>query len=418
MKKILFLFILLPTLVFCDNSQARKSLNEFLRRYNTGASIESPKVYKGQMGGYATAGSLTTRNGVFNRKPLTITPPSYSAGCAGIDAHMGSFSHISKEEMVEAMKDIASNAAAYAFLLTMKSVSPQAEDCIRWLQEQANQINALNINSCEIAEQAVSAYWPQKSAASQHICQSMGRQNGFFADQAKARHKCSSDEKPDINKEETGDALIGPYNLAWDVIQKDPFLSTQPQFAELFMSITGTVVIDEDGIPYHYPSKVNDSTFMKNLFEGGDVDCYQCSALNSHGGSVFDNMFKNAQGCLQVVEGKKNFSEKDSFHAEVQQKLENIQISLSDNTELANDDKEILIKTRLPVGRIICALTAYHRGRSPIELATLSEVVTMDIICQYLKDVIRNARSTAIQLRDVQFIGRELDNFIENIKRC
>ncbi len=413
MKILICFLFFLPSIVCGSNEQAKKDLNTFLKQYNTGSSANAPKVYKGQMGGYVSAGSLATRNRVFNRKPLTLTPPSYSAGCGGIDLHMGSFSHISKEELVDSLKDIASNAASYAFLLTMKSVSPQAEDCMRWLQEQANQVNALNINSCELAEQAVASVWPSTVGASQHICRSMTDKNGLFRDIASARHNCANDEQIDLNKEDSGDALIGPYNLAWDVIQKDPFLSTQPQFAELFMSITGTVVIDDSGTPNHYPSKVNDADFMKNLFEGGSLECYQCTVSS---GNNIDNIFKNSKGCIGIYEGKKDFSGAKSFHEEVKEKLENIQNSLTENTELADADKEILLKTRLPVGRIICALTAYHRGRSPVELSTLSEIVTMDIVCQYLKDVIRNARLTATQVRDVQFYGSEIDKFLENLK--
>lgn len=415
MKKSAIIFlVLLSNYLQADNSYAKKSLNEFLRKYNTRSSTESAKVYKGQMGGYATAGSVTTRNQVFNRKPLIVSPPSYSAGCAGIDLHMGSFSHISKEEMVDALKDIASNAASYAFLLTMKSVSPQAEDCMRWLQEQSNAINSLNINSCQLAEQAVSAYWPENTAAKQHICQSMGNQSGYFADIANGRQKCANNEDPPRNKDQTGDAFVGSYNVAWEVIQKDPFLSTQPQFAELFMSITGTLVIDDEGIPKHYSSKVNDASFMKNLFEGGSLECYKCKAI----GGIADpaNFFKKSDGCIVIEEGSESFSDKNSFYSEIRGQLERIQECLLENEELLDSEREILFKTSLPIGRILCALTAYHRGRCPVELGNLAEVVTMDILCQYIKDVIRNARFTANSIRIAQFHGQELDNFISELR--
>ncbi len=412
----LFIFLIISLPVFSSPQQVRKDLDKFLSEYNSGSSLESPKIYKGQMAGYGTAGSLTTRNRVFNRKPLTVTPPSYSAGCAGIDAHLGSFSYISKEELIDAMKNTASNAATYAFLLTVKSVSPQAEDTMCWLQEMSNQINSMNINSCELAEQAVGASWPNAVGARQHICRSMSRQNGLLSDMAIARHKCAEDNTRLGKDPELGDSFAGSYNLAWDIISKDPFLTTQPQFAELFMSITGTIVIGDDGVPKHYPSMVNDSSFMKSLFEGGELECYLCSALGTKDQSLLDNLFKNSKGCLDIVMGKKKFSGTNSFHAETKKKLENIQISLSENTELHESDKEILMKTRLPVGRIICALTAYHRGRCPVEIATISEVVTMDIICQYLKDVVRSARATALQLKDIQFDGKPIENFIDNLR--
>lgn len=415
MYKWLLLLLVIPSFLFADKEQLKRDLKKFLDKYNSGSSVESPKLYKGQMAGYATAGSVSTRNRVFNRKPLTFTPPSYSAGCAGIDAHMGSFSYISREELVDAMKDIASNAASYAFLLTMKSVSPQSEDVMRWLQEQSNQMNAMNINSCELAEQAVSSVWPKMEGSRQHICRSMKSQSGGLASYARSRSECAYDEEMSVDGN-SGDAMVDSYNLAWNVIKKDPFLATQPQFAELFMSITGTVIIDEKGVPTHYPSKVNDQNFMKSLFKGGTLECYLCS--NEKRDSSFDlkQIFNQSNQCLEIREGEKDFSVTGSFYHEIKGRLENIQISLTNNTELEAADKEILMKTRLPIGRIICALTAYHRGRSPIEIATLAEIVTIDVVCQYLKDVVRNAKATAQQLKDVQMNDYVIVRFIDNLQ--
>jgi conjugative transfer pilus assembly protein TraH len=85
MRILLLMFSMIPSILFASKGEVIKGMGEFLNQYNTGSSIENVGVYEGQMAGYVTGGGLTTRSGVFNRKPLTITPPSYSAGCAGID---------------------------------------------------------------------------------------------------------------------------------------------------------------------------------------------------------------------------------------------------------------------------------------------------------------------------------------------
>lgn len=411
MRSLLLLFSVLPALLFSSKGDVIKGMGEFLNEYNTGASVESAGVYEGQMAGYATAGGLTTRSGVFNRKPITITPPSYSAGCSGIDLHLGSFSYIAKDELISALKNTASSSLSYAFLLGLKSLSPQAEDAMRWLQEQASFFNSMNINSCEIAEQAVSAIYPATQGARQHICRSMATQEGALRDIAMARKNCSA-SNVDIRKEQKGDAFIGSYNVAWDVIKKDPFLSSHPEFAEFFLSITGTIVIDEDRMPKHYPSMVHDATFMKNLFEGGDVKCYLCTVSKPDIG----NIFKSSEGCLSITEGTRNFSGENSFHQIVNESLKQMQTSVAQNKPLDAQYRAILGKTSLPIAGIINAMTSFNRGRSPVELTTFSHVITMDIVCQYLKDVIRNMRSTSLQMRNVQMDSSQIDNFLTSLQ--
>ena len=96
MKHLLLIFTLIPIVLFGgerEKQALQKKMDRFIEKYNTTVHAECPKVYKGQMAGYATGGGINVRNQVFNRRPLTVTLPSYSAGCGGIDIHTGGFSY-------------------------------------------------------------------------------------------------------------------------------------------------------------------------------------------------------------------------------------------------------------------------------------------------------------------------------------
>jgi conjugative transfer pilus assembly protein TraH len=269
----------------------------------------------------------------------------------------------------------------------------------------------MNINSCEIAEQAVSAIYPGTEGARQHICRSMATQDGGLRDIAMARKKCSANNM-NIPKENLGDALVGSYNVAWDVIKKDPFLSSHPAFAEFFMSISGTIVIEEEQGPKYYPSKVHDASFMKNLFDGGEVECYLCKVSKPD----FSDIFKSTEGCLNIIEGTKSFSGEGSFHQMVNESLKQMEFSVAQNKPLDAQYRAIVGKTSFPIAGVINAMTAHSCGRSPVQLTTFSHVITMDIVCQYLKDVIRNMRSTSLQMRNVQMDSSQIDNFLSSLQ--
>ncbi len=414
--KYLVCLLLLPFALVAENPERatlKKKMKEFLKNYNGSVTVDSPDVYKGQLSGYATGGGVHVRNKVFNRKPVTITPPSYSAGCGGIDLHMGSASLIKQEELVDAMKGIVSGATSYAFLLAMESVSPSAKNVMADLQKLATELNQIQINSCEVGQQLTGMVWPKNKAASQHICSTLSAQNGSFSSFAEAKHDCSN-EKQSPTSADNGDAFYGEYNLAWEVIKKDPYLRNSPEFAELFMSLTGTYIMDSGGTPKWYPSKVEDSRFLAALLYGEELEGYKC--VISKGASQ-GNLFQGK--CLEIDEnavlddGKEGSSWFDSVH----NKLISIQDKIYTDTPLEEDEKHLINSTTLPVLRTICAMSVFHKGFAPVDLARISKLVAIDIMVSFIKEVIQKARATALQIKQVQYNSDSIDHFVNNLSR-
>src|ERR1700722_3305751 len=231
-QRLLFLLILsIPMgLAAFKQEEMKEKMLKYLEDVSTG-NITPAEIYQGQKAGYATGGGVTIRNRVQNLHPATITMPSFDAGCGGIDIYAGGLSFVNGAQLEETLKSIGSASAAYAFMLALETVSPQIANNIKQMQTWANNINSLNINSCETAAQLVGSVWPQQELASQHICQNIGTEKGFLSDRVSARHQCGTRDsrKKGTDPGQNPDLLaLMNYNVAWEAIKKQGALASDP----------------------------------------------------------------------------------------------------------------------------------------------------------------------------------------------
>lgn len=126
-------------------------LQKFFNSAGVASNVTSPGAYKDQAGGYYSGGGIVARTGSRSAQLATVQMPGFRAGCGGIDLWTGGFSHISAKAMVAMLRSIGSNAASYAFMLAVQTVSPQIYNILNELSARADQINQTNINSCEAA---------------------------------------------------------------------------------------------------------------------------------------------------------------------------------------------------------------------------------------------------------------------------
>ncbi len=81
-----------------------------------------------------------------------MTLPDINAGCGGIDAYLGSFSFINGEQLQRFVKQIMSNAMGYFFDLALQTTVPEIKTAKDFLQKMANDINSMNLSSCQVAQ--------------------------------------------------------------------------------------------------------------------------------------------------------------------------------------------------------------------------------------------------------------------------
>ena len=390
-------------------------LNNFYNSLGGYANVNPGDVYEGQRAGYMTGGGGSIRNRVTNTQIMNVTLPRFDAGCGGIDAHLGGFSFISSPQLVQALKDIGSNSAGFAFMLGLETASPQTANIMKQLQTWANHINALNINSCETSAQLVGSVWPRQTHASQKICQSLASGQGLFRDYAEARHKCStSSDHRDVlerakTKKEYENLLGTEFNIAWEALQKQSSLAKDEELTHLFMSLMGTLIVRQESnregateVEYH-PSKIENGTFINALLNGGELNLYACNSKSKR--------------CLILQEKKHTLLPEKSWLGRTSRHLLSIQEKILSDQELDDSERALLSKSRFPLYKVIAVLTAYKKGHCPVDLYHLSDMVAMDLLIQYLSEAVQLVREGAQQLKQGQYYSEYIDNYLVELAR-
>ena len=91
-------------------------------------NVTGANAYRGQTMNFYTGGSLYMRTPVRNYPLASITPPSFRAGCGGIDLYAGSFSFINKDQFVALLRNIGNNAIGAAVdYIVRQTVGPLIE---------------------------------------------------------------------------------------------------------------------------------------------------------------------------------------------------------------------------------------------------------------------------------------------------
>jgi conjugative transfer pilus assembly protein TraH len=408
------LLAFVPAALFSD---LNKDMNRFFNSFGSSANVNAGGIYEGQKAGYMTGGGLTIRNQSINTNVAHVDLPQFDAGCGGIDIYAGGFSFLEGKEIVESLKRIGAASASYAFLLGLETVSPQISNNIKQLQGWANDINRMNINSCEVASQMVGSVWPKDTMAKQQICKSISGKEGLFTDAAASRQKCAQKEeygkqiKYIEEKPEYKDLLVGNYNIAWEAIQKQGFLKKDKARAEIFMSLMGTVVVTEkgDGTIDHFLSKVKEQAFVNTILRGGETKIYQCQDAES-------KLLKlDEKKCLVVKEVLLSIDKDNSWTGKIHTILKGVETSIGNDEEISDDATELLTKTSLPLYKIVNVLTAYKHKRCPIDMYQVSDIVGMDMLVQYLREAVEVVRNGAFQARSVQMYGDKIDEYLRQL---
>lgn len=363
-------------------------MNDFFESSGMQSNVTGPGAYQGQTAGMYTGGQLYARNQVKNVHPASISLPSLSAGCGGIDAFTGSFSFLSGDELISSMKAIASNATSYAFMLGMETVSPQLSGVQKHLSNLANTVNRANINSCEAASSLVGGLWPKTEVAQNHICTSAGSSSGALSDWAQAKQGCASGKMTSTlsgkEAKEYKDMIVVNRNIAWEAIKKNSFLQVSDnnkkldrEMKEIMMTISGTVIVKNKGkddspneIAYLH-SLANDRAFIKAMLYGGEMEIYRCDEIEL---------------CLNPTRSKTKISLDASFVDMVLKTLISIKDKIVKDEALTPEQINFLNTTTLPLYKMFNVEYAMGKDTSILNINSYADLIAADLLHQYLTE--------------------------------
>lgn len=383
-------------------------MGDFWDRSGGGANITRPTAFSGQSAGYATAGSLYIRTAARNSTIATLQLPNLRAGCGGIDIFTGAFSFLSKEELIAMSKAIAANAAGFAFQLALESISPSVAKTVGELRDLAQKVNNLNISSCETAASLVGGIWPKTDTASRLICESIGNDGGLFSDWVGSRHGCGTEGK----QVQTLNGASGPLeeqrplnvNYAWKALKKNAFFATENSLAEVFMTMTGTIIVrapaSENGTPRRQVLEARAFTAqtLEAFTEGGKIRVYKCGDTTS---------------CLTVTQENITIAEEDAFFAEVRTLIEAVDTAIRNDTAVPASALALLNLSNIPIFKALTVAQAYNHHFTSSEISLMAEAVALDIAIEYIREM---AKEVAFGAGAVDVPGPDIETFQANLR--
>lgn len=323
---------------------------------------------------------------------------------------MGGMSHITNAALVEALRNIGSSAASYAFMLAVQTVSPQTYNIMNELNALATKINQAQINSCEAAATALGGVWPKTDQSSQHLCKAMGTSLGTFSDWAAARQGCGPGGKRGTVLSRKGDApykdmLVGEFNLAWKAIQQNAFLKSDPELAHLFMTLTGSIIVRLTADAYNVsvlPSHADHDQVLSGLLQGGSTHLYAC----------------DGDACLNPTLKPTNVLESQALFNKIRSTLDELVKKIILDEALTEEEKGFLNATRLPIYKILNVLTAYRKGHAPLDVQQYAELIAVDVLYTYVLEVIDIVLESLVQLRSVQVDEEHIQRFLDQLRHA
>lgn len=109
-----------------------------------------PRSLNTDKGTLLSGGSLQFRARTVDVHPLSVSAPSIKAGCGGISATLGSLSFLNMDQIVSLLQGMMANAPGVMFEMALKVICPSCMDTLNALEQLSNQINGMNLNSCNI----------------------------------------------------------------------------------------------------------------------------------------------------------------------------------------------------------------------------------------------------------------------------
>ncbi|HEP8970433.1 TPA: conjugal transfer protein TraH [Pseudomonas aeruginosa] len=203
--------------------------------------------------GVITGGSMRYRTKIATDPIVSFRPPSFQAGCGGIDMFAGSFSFINAQQFVQSLRSVASNAvgvaSGYAFKLALTAMGPTVHNVIQNLQEVMQDVNTMMSNSCQLAQGLVSDAFSafdvktDMNASTENVTKGIG---DVFS-QLKPSNLIGSSPKVEQEKAGNSEVCKDYGNVLWCAMRKnnikDTFQYGSNETEELILSLVGTAVV-------------------------------------------------------------------------------------------------------------------------------------------------------------------------------
>jgi conjugative transfer pilus assembly protein TraH len=348
---------------------------------------------------------LFARTNIKNIQLAAITLPSVSAGCGGIDVFMGGFSHINSDQLVSFGKAVIANAVPFSVDLALQTWAPSIKENRDKLQAIADQFLTTSMNSCQVAQSAVSGLAAfTDGEAKRHACATLGTQSNAFADWLEAQHECRNARTNQSTlagntDDATAHAVKVSLNVVWDALMKSAYLQDNQEVAEFILSLTGTVIYDAQGTPSYIPAMlVGNDTAINALLTGGDLEVYRC---------------ENTETCLSMSLSAISLSESQAFNAKVRHTVDTLYAHLQSDQPITESEKSFVELSDIPI--LAMLIDDAHLNLQP-ESHLYAQNIAADLLHAYLNNMLMIVNQSMTNLASVN--PTDVNRTLEGINRA
>lgn len=360
------------------SASVQSDLESFFNKMGGGSNFSTGAVVKGQQAGYLVGGSMYVRTPVRTLNLISVTVPSVSAGCGGIDAYFGAFSFVNKEALQQMAKNIMSNAIGYAFNLALETTCPQCKSVLNDMQSMMNEVNLNNMTTCQAAQGLVNGIASRTWLRDNEQCKNLGSQKGYFADWSAAVRECSNTgNKTDeiLNKEsskESKDQIARNTNITWDAFNDiKQVISNDRELKEILMTMVGTTIYGNKGGEFqHLPTMGATNELVHTLMYGGETQIYRCD---------------EASKCLKPTVSKITLNNNQSMVYKVRNILYRLMDKNKTGEKLSAAEEQFVSSTPIPVVRLLKELAMAGVGESL--LPSMGEAIAFEYVLHYLESL-------------------------------
>jgi conjugative transfer pilus assembly protein TraH len=392
------------------------------------SNVSGPGAYRSQTQNVYVGGELQLRFPSRNYQLYSFTLPHISAGCGGIDAYLGSFSHISGEQFKEMLQAVARSYSGLLFKAALKSINPLIESVIGDQQKTLEALMNKNASTCDMARALMDGTSSVTGMTSESTCVTTAmRVWSEDLPAAQKRCKVSQTATNDAAKSSSDPAIKQladrDLNLVWAALQASS-LSTEEK--TVFLNIAGTIVVfkpsnhgDQPVTPVEYPPAVDSLSALLDGHAAGNTadqvrinDWVTCT---------------DTEECLTLTRSTVSIT---PFTTKVRQMLEGIRDAVMSRSVLQPEQVRFINMTRVPVYRMFSAGYTRDSSTQSAELIDLlinrySKVIAYDYAYGFMRQALKNMKMylgmarlrNAVEEAQAKRLITNVQNLMEEVER-
>ena len=404
LKWVVAFILMLPNMTFA-------SLDTLVKNAFSGgtmSNITKAAIIHEQEAGHLTGGSVIIKTPSESGLQLFhVQAPSCKMGGLPCGAQFeilgGGLSVVSGAELMRHLKGLMVNAATYGGMMAIKTLCPQCESAMEWLDAKADFINQLAKTDCEDMQRLVGGMLSQKAAGSRASRQADMVLSGGGKDAADYSAKSKIDDGRDItNNPKLASQLGDNFNLVWKALAKRAKSdSGGKELKELLMSISGTIIgaKDSEGKTsfIHKASLMNKDLLNDFIGIGGSgkIKLYSCD---------------ESEKCLKPVILERSIDKNSVMFNRISRLLEQIVNKIYENKGVLTEEEQTLISlSSMPIiSKIEMDLGIYaNPANVAFNQTEFIEALCLDVVTSYLALLLQEVQEAVGELAFVQIADAE-----------